>query len=67
MCEVHKPSGWCTYPKFAYIEDINNIDNCSQYRGEDCVSKFCEHIISEAKRLYKSAPQKAMTPLTNEQ
>ena len=66
---VHKPSGWCTYSKFAYSEERckNSIDNCSQYRGEDCVSKFCEHIISEAKRLYKSAPQKAMTPLTNQQ
>ena len=45
----------------------NSIDNCSHCRGEDCVSKFCEHIISEAKRLYKSIPQKAMTSLTNEQ
>ena len=66
---VHKPSGWCTYSKFAYSEEKckNSIDNCSHYIGEDGVSKFCEHIISEAKRLYKSIPQKAMTPLTNEQ
>ena len=66
---VHKPSGWCTYSKFAYSEEKckNSTDNCSHYRGEDCVSKFCEHIISEAKRLYKSIPQKAVTPLTNEQ
>ena len=65
---VHKPSGWCTYSKFAYSKEIgSSIDNCSQYRGEDCVSKFCEHIISEARRLYRSAPQKAMTPLTKEQ
>ena len=56
--------GWCAYSKFVYGKDK---DNCSRYRGEDCVSKFCEHIISEAKRLYESTPQKAMTPLTKEE
>ena len=62
-----EPSGCCTYSKFAYSEEKckNSIDNCSHYRGQDCVSKFCEHMISEAKRLYKSILQKAMTPLTN--
>ena len=43
---VHTPSGWCIYSKFAY----GVIDNpLTQYRGPDCVEKFCEHIISEAK------------------
>ena len=50
---VHTPSGWCLYSKFAY----GDIDNpLTRYRGSDCVEKFCEHIISEAKRLYTSFP-----------
>ena len=61
---IHKPSGWCVYSKFVYGQ---GLDHVSQYRGEDCVSKFCKHIITKAKRLYKSAPQKPMTPLTNKQ
>ena len=61
---VHTPSGWCVYSKFAYGE----VDNpCSQYRGLDCVEKFCKHIISEAKRLHRSFPEKPMTPLTKSQ
>ena len=58
---VHTPSGWCIYSKFAYGEVSNP---CSQYRGSDCVEKFCEHVISEAKRLYRSFPEKPMAPLT---
>ena len=47
----HKPSGWCLHSKFNY----GNIKNpIAQYRGSDCVERFCEHIISEAKMLYKS-------------
>ena len=43
---VHTPSGWCLRSKFAY----GNVDNpLTQYRGPDCVERFCEHIISEAK------------------
>ena len=61
---VHKSSGWCTYSKFAYGQGLNDV---SQYRDEDCVSKFCKHVISEAKRLYESAPQKPMKPLSNEE
>ena len=38
-----------------------------QYRGRDCVSKFCERIMAEAKRLYESAPKKPMDKLTKEQ
>ena len=61
---VHTPSGWCIYSKFAY-GDVTNP--CAQYRGSDCVEKFCEHIISEAKRLDTSFPERPMTPLTSSQ
>ena len=84
---VHTPSGWCLYSKFAYTQRHvawapaepstgrgtkhrcspahGNLDNpLTQYRGSDCVEKFCEHIISEAKRLYTSFPEQPMTPLT---
>ena len=43
---VHTPSGWCVYSKFSYGDVTNPL---TQYRGLDCVEKFCEHIISEAK------------------
>ena len=33
----------------------------------DCISKFCETIMAEAKRLYESAPKKPMDKLTKEQ
>ena len=57
----HVPSGWCVRNKFAYgkIESPLKL-----YRGEDCVKKFCEHVIGEAKRLYSSFPEKRMTPST---
>ena len=61
---VHTPSGWCVYSKFSYGEVTNPL---TQYRGPDCVEKFCEHIISEAKRLYSSFPEKPMAPLTESQ
>ena len=38
-----------------------------KYRRKDCVSKFCEHIIAEARRLYDSFPEKPMEPLTKAQ
>ena len=61
---VHKPSGWCLHSKFAY----GNVKKpMTQYRGINCVEKFCEHIISEAKRLYTSFPEKPMLPLTKKQ
>ena len=67
---VHTPSGWCLYSKFAYAQSAGgaygNIDNpLTQYRGSDFVEKFCEHIISEAKRLYTSFSEQPMIPLTN--
>ena len=52
------------YSKFAYGSEI---DRSKQYRGKDCVSKFCETIMAEAKRLYESAPKKPMDKLTKEQ
>ena len=61
---IHTPSGWCVYSKFAYGKVTNPL---SQYRGPDCVSKFCKHIISEAKRLYNSFPERPITPLTKSQ
>ena len=61
---IHKPSGWCVYSKFSYGKVANPL---TQYRGSDCVERFCEHIISEAKRLYNSFPEKPMVPLTKSQ
>ena len=58
---VHTPSGWCAYSKFAYGKVTNPL---KEYRGKDCVSKFCEHIIAEARHLYDSFPEKPMEPLT---
>ena len=61
---IHTPSGWCVYSKFAYGEVTNPL---TQYRGSDCIEKFCEHIISEAKRLYNSFPKHSMQPPTKSQ
>ena len=61
---IHMPSGSCVYSKFSY-EDVTNP--LTQYRGSDCVVKFCEHIISEAKRLHNSFPEKPMAPPTKSQ
>ena len=61
----HKPSRWCLHTKFAYDGEVKNPT--TQYRGVDCVEKFCEKIISEAKRLYSSFPEIPMLPLTKSQ
>ena len=61
---VHTPSGWCFYSKFAYGKVTNPLQ---EYRGKDCISKFCEHIIAEARHLYESFPEKPMEPLTKAQ
>ena len=37
------------------------------YRGKDCILKFCDHVIGEARRLYKSFPEKPMETLTKTQ
>ena len=60
----HKPSEWCLHTKSAYGK-VNNPT--TQYRGADCVERFCEKIISEAKRLYSSFPEVPMLPLTKSQ
>ena len=52
------------YSKFAYGKVTNPL---KQYRGIDCVSKFCQTIMAEAKRLYESTPKKPMDKLTKEQ
>ena len=60
----HIPSGWCVYSKFAYGDAK---DPLTIYRGEDCVKRFCDHIMNEARRLYHMFPEKPMDPLTNRQ
>ena len=61
---IHTPSGWCIRSEFAYGEVK---DPLKLYRGKDCVSKFCDHIIVEARHLYNSFPKKPMEPLTKVQ
>ena len=61
---VHTPPGWCILSKIAYGK-VN--DPLKEYRGKDCVSKFCEHIIAEACCLYSSFPELPMKPLTKAQ
>ena len=57
----HVPSRWCIRREFAYGKVENPL---KLYRGEDCVKKFCDHVIGEARRLYQSFPEKPMKPLT---
>ena len=61
---VHVPSGWCVYGEFAYGEVK---DPLKLYRGKDCVRKFCDHVIGEARHLYHSFPEKPMEPLLKAQ
>ena len=61
---VHTPSGWGIRSEFAYGEVKNPL---KLYRGKDCVSTFCKHIITEAHHLYNSFPEKPMEPLTKTQ
>ena len=60
----HVPSGWCVYSKFAYGDVKGPLPI---YRGEDCVKRFCDHIMHEAHRLYHMFPEKPTDPLTNRQ
>ena len=60
----HIPSGWCVHSEFAYGKVENPL---KLYRGEDCVKKFCDHVIGEAHRLYQSFPEKPMKPLTQKE
>ena len=57
----HVPSEWCIRSEFAYGEVK---DPLKLYRGKHCIKKFCEHIIGEARRLYRSFLEVPMGPLT---
>ena len=57
----HVPSGRCVHSEFAYGKVENPL---RLYDGEDCVKKFCDHIIGEARHLYQSFPEKPMKPST---
>ena len=61
---VYVPSGQCIRSEFAYGEVK---DPLKLYRGKDCVRKFRDHVIGEARRLYQSFPKKPMEPLTKKQ
>ena len=60
---IHEPFGWCMNSTFPYS---NKLSKLQQYRCKNCVSKFCETML-EAKRLYRSAPQKPMYELNDRQ
>ena len=55
------PSVWCVCSEFAYGKVENPL---KLYRGKDCIKKFCDHVIGEARRLYQSFPEVLMKPLT---
>ena len=57
----HVRSGWCVHSEFAYGKVENPL---KLYRGKDCIKKFCDHVIGEARRLYQSFPEVPMIPLT---
>ena len=57
----HIPSGWCVHSEFAYGKVENPL---KLYHGEDCIKRFCDHVIGEARRLYQSLSEKPMKPLT---
>ena len=59
---IHEPSGWCMNSTFSYS---NKLKKLQQYRSKDCISKFCEMIMLEAKRLHTSSPQKPMYELND--
>ena len=61
---IHTPSGWCFRSEFTYGKVKNPT---TLYRGPDYIKKFCEHVIKEACRLYRSFPKKPMEPLTKAQ
>ena len=57
----HVASGWCVRSEFACGKVENPL---KLYCGEDCVKKFCDHVIEEACHLCQSFPEKPMKPLT---
>ncbi|XP_057311370.1 uncharacterized protein LOC130649159 isoform X1 [Hydractinia symbiolongicarpus] len=60
----HIPTGFCCYSKYAHGEVL---DPLKLYRGDDCVPRFVDHVVSEAKRLYNMFPQLGMQDLTDEE
>ncbi|XP_057290262.1 uncharacterized protein LOC130612946 [Hydractinia symbiolongicarpus] len=62
--DKHIPTGFCCYSKFAHGEVSNPL---TLYRGEDCVSRFVDHVVSESKRLYNMFPKISMQDLTDEE
>ena len=60
----HVPCGWNVRSKFAY-GDV--VDPEKSYRGENCIKTFFEHLIEEARCLYKMFPEKPMDPLTEKE
>ena len=61
---IHTPSGWCIRSESTYRKVKNPT---TLYRGPYCVKKFCEHVVKEARRLYRLFPEKPMEPLTKAQ
>ena len=49
----HFPSGWCVRIEFVYGKVENPL---KLYRGEDCIKKFCDHVIGEACHLATEDP-----------
>ena len=43
----------CVYSEFSYGKIENPL---TLYYGKDCVKKFCDHIIGDARRLYHAFP-----------
>ena len=61
---MHEPSDWCVISEFVHGEVNYPI---KVYRGKDCVKKFCQHIVHEAKRFYGSFSELPMKPMTRKQ
>ena len=57
----HVPSGWCIRSEFAYGKVENPL---KLYHGEDCVKKFCDHVIGELVTSTNHFQKKPMKPLT---
>ena len=65
IMNVHVPLGWCVIKsEFAHKEVSTPIKT---YKSKDCFEKFCEHMVSEAKRLHGSFPELPMKPMTKVQ
>ena len=67
----HIPSGWCVRSEFAYgpcgprtpLGSYRKVENpLKLYRGKDCIKKFCDQVIGEARCLYHAFPEKPMDP-----